>query len=608
MCGIIGYVGYRNAVPVLLYGLQRLEYRGYDSAGIAVLDRLNNKFIIEKKVGKIKDLQEHLWGKNIEGHIGIGHTRWATHGEPTVENAHPHISQSDIITLVHNGIIENYAQLKEELIKKGYQFKSQTDTEVVAHLIEDEYKNNPDKSLLQIVLNVVKKLKGAYALGIISTIEPDKIIAVRKGSPLIIGVGENENFIASDIPAVLEYTKRFITLDDDEIAVITKDNIQIYNIHGEKVEKKPFTVNWDISVAEKAGYKHFMLKEIYEQPRTITDTITGFFSQENQELYEKIKDIQIIHIVACGTSYHAGLVGKFWIEKFAKIPVIVDYASEYRYRDLVINDKTLVIAISQSGETADTRFAVLEAKKKGAKLLSIVNVVGSSLSRESDYVLYTYCGPEIGVAATKTFTAQLITLLLFSLKSALSKNLISEKYFEDFYQDLIKLPSIIERELKDIDKKTEDIAYKYHNAKDFLFLGRGLNYPIALEGALKLKEISYIHAEGYPAGEMKHGPIALIDENMPVVSIIPKDNLYEKMLSNIQEVKARKGKVISLTTKGNKEVIEISDDFIEIEETNENLYPILTAIPLQLLAYHIATILGKDVDQPRNLAKTVTVE
>ncbi|GAB6072626.1 glutamine--fructose-6-phosphate transaminase (isomerizing) [Venenivibrio stagnispumantis] len=608
MCGIIGYVGYRNAVPVLLYGLQRLEYRGYDSAGIAVLDRLNNKFIIEKKVGKIKDLQEHLWGKNIEGHIGIGHTRWATHGEPTVENAHPHISQSDIITLVHNGIIENYAYLKEELIKKGYQFKSQTDTEVIAHLIEDEYKNNPDKSLLQIALNVVKKLKGAYALGIISTIEPDKIIAVRKGSPLIIGVGENENFIASDIPAVLEYTKKFITLDDDEIAVITKDNIQIYNIHGEKVEKKPFKVNWDISVAEKAGYKHFMLKEIYEQPRTITDTITGFLSQENKELYEKIKDIQIIHIVACGTSYHAGLVGKFWIEKFAKIPVIVDYASEYRYRDLVIDDKTLVIAISQSGETADTRFAVLEAKKKGAKLLSIVNVVGSSLSRESDYVLYTYCGPEIGVAATKTFTAQLITLLLFSLKSALSKNLISEKYFEDFYHDLIKLPSIIERELKDIDKKTEDIAFKYHNAKDFLFLGRGLNYPIALEGALKLKEISYIHAEGYPAGEMKHGPIALIDENMPVVSIIPKDNLYEKMLSNIQEVKARKGKVISLITKGNKEVIEISDDFIEIEETNENLYPILTAIPLQLLAYHIATILGKDVDQPRNLAKTVTVE
>jgi len=608
MCGIIGYVGYRNAVPVLLYGLQRLEYRGYDSAGIAVLDRLNNRFIIEKKVGKIKDLQEHLWGKNIEGHIGIGHTRWATHGEPTVENAHPHISQSGIITLVHNGIIENYAHLKEELIKKGYQFKSQTDTEVIAHLIEDEYKNNPDKSLLEIVLNVVKKLRGAYALGIISTIEPDKIIAVRKGSPLIIGVGENENFIASDIPAVLEYTKKFITLDDDEIAVITKDNIQIYNIYGEKLEKKPFMVNWDISVAEKAGYKHFMLKEIYEQPRTITDTITGFFSQENKELYEKIKDIQIIHIVACGTSYHAGLVGKFWIEKFAKIPVIVDYASEYRYRDLVINDKTLVIAISQSGETADTRFAVLEAKNKGAKLLAIVNVVGSSLSRESDYVLYTYCGPEIGVAATKTFTAQLITLLLFSLKSALSKNLISEKYFEDFYQDLIKLPPIIEKKLKDIDKKTEDIAYKYHNAKDFLFLGRGLNYPIALEGALKLKEISYIHAEGYPAGEMKHGPIALIDENMPVVSIIPKDNLYEKMLSNIQEVKARKGKVISLTTKGNKEVIEISDDFIEIEETNENLYPILTAIPLQLLAYHIATILGKDVDQPRNLAKTVTVE
>ncbi|PMP76741.1 MAG: glutamine--fructose-6-phosphate transaminase (isomerizing) [Sulfurihydrogenibium sp.] len=604
MCGIVGYVGYRKVVPVLLHGLQRLEYRGYDSAGIAVLDSEKKKIVVEKQVGKIKDLQEHLWGKDINGNIGIAHTRWATHGPPSIENAHPHTSQNEKFAVVHNGIIENYAQLKEELIKKGYVFKSQTDTEVVAHLLEEYYQDN----LLNTVLKVAKMIEGAYAIGIISTLEPDKIVALRKGSPLIVGLGENENFIASDIPAVLEYTKKFITLDDEEIAVITKDKVEIYNIKGEKVEKKPFTVNWDIAAAEKGGYKHFMLKEIYEQPKTITDTISGFFSDLNNPVYKEMKNIESIVIIACGTSYHAGLVGKFWIEKYAKIPVIVDYASEFRYRDFPVNEKTLVIAISQSGETADTRFAAIDAKKKGAKVLSIVNVVGSSLSRESDFVIYTYCGPEIGVAATKTFTAQLVTLFLFAVKSGFERGYISQEDFEKIHHDVNSLPSLVNEVLKE-DKNIENISYKYHNAKDFLFLGRGINYPIAFEGALKLKEISYIHAEGYPAGEMKHGPIALIDETLPVVCIIPKDSLYEKMISNIQEVKARKGIVIAVTDSEDKEVVSLSDNIIKIPSVkNENLYPILSVIPLQLLAYHIATILGKDVDQPRNLAKTVTVE
>lgn len=604
MCGIVGYVGYRKAVPVLLHGLQRLEYRGYDSAGLAVLDEKSKKIIVEKQVGKIKDLQEYIWGKEINGNIGIAHTRWATHGPPSIENAHPHTSKSEAFAVVHNGIIENYAKLKDELIKKGYQFKSQTDTEVIAHLLEEYY----EKDLLTTVLKVAKMIEGAYAIGVISTVEPDKIVALRKGSPLVVGIGEGENFIASDIPAILEYTKTFIALDDEEIAVITKDKVEVYDINGNKVEKKPFTVKWDLAAAEKGGFKHFMLKEIYEQPKTITDTISGFFSNLNNPVYNEIKNIQNIVIIACGTSYHAGLVGKFWIEKFVKIPTIVDYASEFRYRDFPVNEKTLIIAISQSGETADTRFSAIDARKKSAKVLSIVNVVGSSLSRESDFVIYTYCGPEIGVAATKTFTAQLITLLLFSLKAGLERGNLTQEEFEKYYNDIIHLPHLVNEVLKQ-DKAIEEISYKYHNVKDFLFLGRGLNYPIAFEGALKLKEISYIHAEGYPAGEMKHGPIALIDENLPVVCIVPKDSLYEKMISNIQEVKARKGIVISVSDSQDSHLLSLSDNIIKIPSVeNENLYPIVSVIPLQLLAYHIATILGKDVDQPRNLAKTVTVE
>ncbi|WP_297457264.1 glutamine--fructose-6-phosphate transaminase (isomerizing) [Persephonella sp.] len=603
MCGIIGYVGKRNAVPVLLYGLQRLEYRGYDSAGIAVIDKSGDKIIVEKQVGKIRDLQEHLWGKKIEGHIGLGHTRWATHGAPTIENAHPHTSQKGTISIVHNGIIENYMELKKELMDKGYKFKSETDTEVIAHLFEDLYTGD----LLETTFKVAKRLEGAYAVGVISTYEPDKIVAIKKGSPLIIGLGEDENFIASDIPAVLEYTKDFIALEDGEIAVLTKNKVEVYSIDGKKLEKKPFHVNWDVSVAEKAGYKHFMQKEIHEQPRTIADTISGFNSSKNNELFEILKDTSRLYIIACGTSYHAGLVGKFWIERFARIPVEVDYASEYRYRDRIIDEKTVVLGISQSGETADTRFALLDAKKEGAKTIGLVNVVGSSLSRETDYVLYTYCGPEIGVAATKTFTAQLVSLLLFALEAGLRKGTISLEDYEFIHNQLLHIPSKVEEILKK-DNEIKDLAHKYMNATDFLFLGRNINYPIALEGALKLKEISYIHAEGYPAGEMKHGPIALIDEKLPVVCVIPKDRFYEKMFSNVQEVKARKGKVLSVATENDKEIKQVSDDVIYIPETIDPLYPILTIIPLQLLSYHIATLLGKDVDQPRNLAKTVTVE
>ncbi len=603
MCGIVGYIGKRNVVPVLLYGLQRLEYRGYDSAGIAVLEKEGNRIIVEKQVGKIRDLQEYLWNKKIEGHVGIAHTRWATHGPPTIENAHPHISRKGTVAIVHNGIIENYLELRKELIEKGYKFRSETDTEIIAHLLEEEYEDN----LLKTVFKVIEKLEGAYALGIISTYEPDKIIGVRKGSPLIVGVGKGENLIASDIPAVLEYTKDIIALDDEEISVLKKDSVEIYGFNGDKKEKKTFHVTWDVSIAEKGGFKHFMQKEIHEQPRTVGDTITGFSSQDIENLFSSMKDINRIVIIACGTSFHAGLVGKFWIEKFARVPVEVDYASEFRYRDYILDGKTLVLGISQSGETADTRFAMLDAKKSGAKTLALVNVVGSSLSRESDFVLYTYCGPEIGVAATKTFTAQLVVLYLFSLKLAQYRGLLSEENFKQKYKELLHIPAVIEEVLKK-DNEIKNISYRYMKAKDFLFLGRGINYPIALEGALKLKEISYIHAEGYPAGEMKHGPIALIDENMPVVVVSPKDSLYEKTLSNIQEVKARKGKVISVATDGDKSMKEISDEVIYIPEVKDELYPIVTIVPLQILAYHIATLLGKDVDQPRNLAKTVTVE
>ena len=603
MCGIIGYIGKRKAIPVLLQGLYKLEYRGYDSAGVAIIDKNTNEIKVEKQVGKIKDLHEKLWGKKLDGHIGIGHSRWATHGSPSIENAHPHISKSKTFAVVHNGIIENYLQLKEELENKGYKFISQTDTEVIAHLFEDLYNGD----FLDTAVKVAGKLEGAYAIGVISKYHPDTLIAIRKGSPLVVGVSKDENFIASDIPAVLEYTKDFIILDDNEVAVLTKNSVEVYDVCKNKLNKEITHVNWSVSSAQKAGFKHFMQKEIFEQPRAITDTISGFNSLDKTNLFEILDNTDRIYIIACGTSLHAGLVGKFWIEKFTKIPVEVDFASEYRYRDKIITDKTVIIGISQSGETADTRFALLDAKKEGAKTVSIVNVVGSSLSRESDFTLYTYSGPEIGVAATKTFISQLVVLLLLALELGLKRGNISKEEYENYIRNISKIPSKVEKILL-LDKSIKDLAYKYMNAQDFLFLGRNINYPIALEGALKLKEISYIHAEGYPAGEMKHGPIALIDENMPVVAVSVKDKFYEKMLSNIQEVKARKGKVIAIATEEDNQIKDLSDDVIYIPQTIDELYPFLTVIPMQLLSYHIATLLGKDVDQPRNLAKTVTVE
>ncbi len=600
MCGIVGYVGKDYAVPILLNALERLEYRGYDSAGIAIIEK--GKLIVEKKVGKIRELYRALWGKPYKSNIGIGHTRWATHGAPSVENAHPQTDEGKNFAIVHNGIIENYQELKEELIKKGHKFQSQTDTEVIVHLIAEYYNGN----LLEAVLKAIKRLKGAFAFAVISTFEPDKIVAVKKGSPLIVGLGKGENFLASDIPAILPYTRNVIPLDDGEIAVLTKDSVDIFNFEGLPVSKEIFVVPWDILSAEKGGFKHFMLKEIFEQPKAISDTIGGFLSQDLNLPFD-IKRINRIITIACGTSYHAGLVGKYWIEKNAQIPNEVIYASEFRYADVPIDENTLVLAISQSGETADTRFAALSAKEKGATVVGIVNVVGSSLDREADFTLYTHAGPEIGVAATKTFTAQLTILYLASLLFARRRDLISKEDFYSRIEDFNKVPRLVEKVLQ-LNEEIANIASKYRKFKNFLYLGRWLNYPIALEGALKLKEISYIHAEGYPAGEMKHGPIALIDENMPVVIIAPKDRVYDKILSNLEEVLSRKGRVISVGFEGDKVLKQKSETFLPIPPTEQEWTPLLTVVPLQLLAYHIADQLGLDVDQPRNLAKTVTVE
>ena len=600
MCGIVGYIGKDFAVPILLNALEKLEYRGYDSAGIAIIE--DGKLIVEKKVGKIRELVRALWGKNYKSNIGIGHTRWATHGAPSERNAHPHTDNKNEFAIVHNGIIENYLELKKELEEEGIEFKSETDTEVIVQLISKFYKGD----LKEAVLKTVKKLKGAFAFAVITIHEPDKIIGVKKGSPLIIGIGKEENFLASDIPAILNYTRNVISLDDGEIAVLTKNTVEIFDFEGLPKSKEIFVVPWDILSAEKGGFKHFMLKEIFEQPKVISDTIGGFVSQELEFPFD-IEKINRIVTIACGTSYHAGLVGKYWIEKFAGIPNEVIYASEFRYADVPVDENTLILAISQSGETADTRFAALSAKEKGAVVVGIVNVVGSSLDREADFTLYTHAGPEIGVAATKTFTAQLTILYLASLLFALKRKKLSNEDFQNLVELAMDLPPKVEKVLE-LSEYISELASRYRKFKNFLYLGRWLNYPIALEGALKLKEISYIHAEGYPAGEMKHGPIALIDENMPVTVIAPKDRVYEKIVSNLEEVLSRKGRVISVGFENDEFLKEKSESFIGIPEVNELLTPIVTVIPLQLLAYHIADQLGLDVDQPRNLAKTVTVE
>lgn len=607
MCGIVGYIGDKNATDVLIDGLTRLEYRGYDSAGIALI--INDEIVVERSVGKLNNLKTKIADKNLFSNLGIGHTRWATHGKPSDENAHPH--RSGDIVIVHNGIIENYLELKRDLLAKGYTFLSETDTEVIAHLLDNLW----EKDLFTTVQRVVKVLKGAYALAIISKKEPDKIILARKEAPLVIGKGVDENFAASDIPAVLHHTREFIFLEDHDIAILKKDSVEIFDKDGKRVDRSVKLISWNPVMAEKAGYKHFMQKEIYEQPRAITDTIRGKYSldegavvlNELDEIADKLKDIERIQIVACGTSWHAGLVGKFYIEKFAKIPVEVDIASEYRYRTPIINDKVLFIPISQSGETADTLAALRLAKQMGAKVISICNVIGSSITRESDGTIYTHAGPEIGVASTKAFTTQLATLYLLALYLSQIKGSLSKDERLKYLDALIKVPEDVSSVLN-LDSEIENLAKVFKNAKNFLYLGRNVNYPIALEGALKLKEISYIHAEGYPAGEMKHGPIALIDKNMPVFFIATDSHIYEKTLSNIEEVKARDGVVIAVATEGNKEITKKADHVIYVKKTIEETSVFTNTVVAQFFAYHCATLLGLDVDQPRNLAKSVTVE
>jgi len=592
MCGIIGYTGKEEALPLLLGGLERLEYRGYDSAGIGLVEE--RRLIVEKKVGKIRELVRSLWGKPYRGRTGLGHTRWATHGEPSVENAHPHTDEREEFAVVHNGIVENYLEIKRELEGEGIRFRSGTDTEVIAHLVAKNYRGD----LLEAVLKTVQRLKGAFAFAVITVHEPERIVGVKLGSPLVVGIGEGENFLASDIPAILPYTRKVIALSDGEVADITPEGVNIYDFNGTPLTKEIMVVPWDIISAEKAGFKHFMLKEIYEQPKAVGDTIRGLISS-GMELPISLKSFRRILIVACGTSYHAGLVGKLWIEKYLQVPVEVVFASEFRYSDYPVSEKDLVVGISQSGETIDTKFALNYAKEKGAYTLAVVNVVGSSIDREADFTLHTHAGPEIGVAATKTFLAQLVVLyFLASSEHPQRKKLLEE---------LLKVPSLVEKTLEG-GELVERVAQRYLKAKDFLYLGRYLSYPVALEGALKLKEISYIHAEGYPAGEMKHGPIALIDERVPVVIVSPQDRVYEKTISNMEEVRTRKGKVISVGFKGDERLEKLSDEFIPVPAVVEDLSPFVTVVPLQLLAYHIASKLGLDVDQPRNLAKTVTVE
>ncbi|MDO9552585.1 MULTISPECIES: glutamine--fructose-6-phosphate transaminase (isomerizing) [Rhodonellum] len=613
MCGIVAYVGMQEALPIIIKGLKRLEYRGYDSAGVALLNK--EGLSIYKKKGKVSELENHLVDlKNLNSTIGIGHTRWATHGEPNDVNAHPHYSSNEKFAMIHNGIIENYEVLKTDLVNKGYQFQSETDSEVFIKFIEDIYDNN-DCSLEEAVRLALHKVVGAYAIVIMNIEEPDTLIAARKGSPLVIGVGKNEYFLASDATPIIEYTNQVIYLDDYEIAVIRDNKLQIKTI--ENVETNPYInqLEMQLEAIEKGGYEHFMLKEINEQPRSIADCMRGRLDAKNGRLVlgglrdymNKFQNAERIIITACGTSWHAGLVAEYLFEEFARIPVEVEYASEFRYRNPVVSEKDFVIAISQSGETADTLAAIELAKSKGATIFGVCNVVGSSIARATHAGSYTHAGPEIGVASTKAFTAQISVLTMMALKLGYQRGTLPESRYIQLLSELETIPGKVEKALK-LNDQIEKIAAEYKDSRNFLYLGRGYNFPVALEGALKLKEISYIHAEGYPAAEMKHGPIALIDEEMPVVFIATKDSSYEKVVSNIQEVKARKGKIIAVVTEGDTSVRNLADHVIEIPATEEAFVPLLAVVPLQILSYHIAVMRGCNVDQPRNLAKSVTVE
>jgi glucosamine--fructose-6-phosphate aminotransferase (isomerizing) len=615
MCGIVGYVGDQPLLPVLIEGLRKLEYRGYDSAGVAVVR--HGELDIRRSAGKLSKLEDVIATRPITGEYGIGHTRWATHGRPTEENAHPHQDCKGRIVVVHNGIIENYLELKRALIAEGHTFVTETDTEVVAHLVEKEWKGD---GLAAAVRRSLTQIRGLFALVLISADDPDTIVAVRNGPPVVVGLGQGEYFVASDVPAILAHTRRVVFLDDRQMVIVTRAGAQFTTFDGTTVAREPQTINWDPVMAEKAGYKHFMLKEIHEQPWAVRETILGRASVESGKVFldemklgaEALREIDRIVILACGTSWHSALIGKFLIEDLARVPVEVDYGSEYRYRDPIVDAKTLAIVITQSGETADTLAALREARQKGARSIAICNVVGSMATRESDGTVYTHAGPEIGVASTKAFTAQLVALHLLAIHIAQVRGVLGHDRAVELLKGLEQLPGQIEETLK-TDGVIEDLAKKLYQRRDFLYLGRGINYPIALEGALKLKEISYIHAEGYPAGEMKHGPIALIDEDLPIVALAPNDHVLEKMIGNIQEAKARGGQVIVVTTQSHAhtfdDILDASRDVVlTVPDADPLLLPVLLTIPLQLLAYHISVRRGCDVDQPRNLAKSVTVE
>jgi len=612
MCGIVGYIGNSDAVPVLIEGLSKLEYRGYDSAGIAILDK-NNKINIKKCKGRLKNLQDKLHLEPVSGNIGIGHTRWATHGVPSDINAHPHFSNDSKIAVVHNGIIENYMTLKEELQKNGYKFISETDTETVAHLIDFYYKSSMD--ILDAVFKTIDRIEGSYALGIICKDFPDKIIAVRKDSPLVIGIGNGENYIASDMPAILNHTKKAYLLDDNEIALLTTNDIKIFNNNKEEIKKDIFEIDWDIEAAEKSGYEHFMLKEIYEQPKVVKDNLSRRFKEDGTGIKldeiklgkKELDNINRVYIIACGTAYYAGLIGKYLIERVVRIPVNSEVASEFRYKNPLVDEKTLVIVISQSGETADTLAAMRLSKERGAKILGIVNVVGSSIAREADDVLYTLAGPEIAVASTKAFSAQVTAMYLLTCHIAIELGKMSIEQFKDIKSEMEKLPSLINTILNK-SNRIKRFMNKYINSKNVFYIGRGLDNIVSMEGSLKLKEIAYLHSEPYAAGELKHGPIALIEKSTLVIGVVTQEELFDKTVSNIREVKARGAKVLAIAMEGNKEIEKYADDVFYIPRTHWMFTSLLANIPQQLFAYYMAVGLGNDVDKPRNLAKSVTVE
>lgn len=613
MCGIVGYIGNKKAYPILINGLKRLEYRGYDSAGIALFE--NGNIVSYKKQGKVTELENIMTGKEYLATVGIGHTRWATHGIPNDTNAHPHTSQNGLFTIIHNGIIENYERLKYRLISRGYKFISETDTEVLVNLIEYIYLQSKEVTAEIAVRLALTKVIGAYGIVVMCKNEPDKLIAARKGSPLVIGIGTGEYFIASDATPIVEHTNSVIYLNNDNLAVISREQLTLKTLTNDQLEPEIQKIDIDIEAIEKSGFEHFMLKEIFEQPQSINDTFRGRINSDFKSIHlgglrnvlDQLIEAKRIVIIGCGTSWHAGLVGEYLLEEYARIPVEVEYGSEFRYRNPIINSDDIVIAISQSGETADTLAAIELAKSKGATVIGICNVVGASIPRETHAGVYTHAGPEIGVASTKAFTAQVSILTLMAYDLGLRRKMLSEELFSQIVEEFYKIPQKIQKVL-DLNNQIKELAYLYKDAPNFLYLGRGLQYPVALEGALKLKEISYIHAEGYPAAEMKHGPIALIDENMPVVIIATKDKTYDKIISNIQEIKARKGRIIAIVTEGDTKIRNMVDHVIEVPEIHESMAPILTVVPLQLLSYHIAVLRGCNVDQPRNLAKSVTVE